>query len=137
MTASECGAHGRELPQVRSFEQLHRVIRTLCIDAVIVDFDDPRVPERREDVEFALEEGCCTGWRVRSQTLQRDAPIRRQIDGGEHGSHTAVCELRFDSKAIPERRRIAQRRRHENLPYTPAPARRAFSSTTDASDEHE
>jgi hypothetical protein len=45
------------LAQVAPVEELHRVVRSGLVDAIVVNFDDPRVRQLRERMKFALEEG--------------------------------------------------------------------------------
>jgi hypothetical protein len=89
-----------ELPEIGSLQELHRVVRALLVDAVLVDLDDARVAERREHVKFAFEQGRELRWRFGVQALQRDTLPRRAIQGGKHHAHAASSELAFDLEAL-------------------------------------
>ncbi len=83
--------HGREVAQVAAVEQLHRVVRALGVEPVIVDLDDARVRELRERVKLALEQRC-GGLSVprstrRNELLERHLPPLHAVRCTVHDGH--------------------------------------------------
>jgi hypothetical protein len=94
--ASFTPGHRRPFAQVLPFEQLHRVVRPVGIQAVVVDFDDSRVCELGEGVELALEQRCgfaaaLVVGRAR-ELLQRNLAPSRTVGGAVHRRHAAAAE---------------------------------------------
>jgi hypothetical protein len=86
-----------ELLQVAPVEELHRVVGTLVIQSIVVDFDDARVPELGERVKLALEQ--LDGASLLSavvevpESLQRDAVTRDVVEGLVHDGHAPLPEF--------------------------------------------
>lgn len=100
--------------EIPAAQQLHRVVRPLGVDPVVVHLDDRRVPEPRQGGVLALEQRRQLGTRTRRadpEALVGDRLPRQLIGRAEDGSHAAPSELFVDDIALPG----AQVRRRKRL----------------------
>jgi hypothetical protein len=86
---------GRQVAQIRAIEELHGVVRAVAIDAVLVHFDDARVPELGERVKLVLEQVVRVPARPPEQPLQRDAPPAGLVQHAKHRAHAALSQPRL------------------------------------------
>src|SRR5262249_26394133 len=94
----------RQLAEIASVEELHRVVGLPAVDAVVVDADDARVSELHEGVELPFEElhDAPRRLELRStcQHLESDVIAGSSVASAIHGRHTPAPEQLEDFIAL-------------------------------------
>jgi hypothetical protein len=103
--------HRRAFAEVFPLEELHRVVRTRGVDAVVVDLDDARVGQLRERVKLALEQRrrftaalLVVGGR---ELFERDVTPGRAVGDAVHRRHPPAADGLFDVVAVADSRGVS------------------------------
>jgi hypothetical protein len=82
--------------QVAARQQLHHIVRTLEVDAELMDANNPRMSDLRERVKLSLEQLqialVLEGVRLLLQPLERDPLLIATVSGLVHEGHTPAAD---------------------------------------------
>jgi hypothetical protein len=103
VSARDGNGAGRRRLEVGTFDELHREVRTVVVDPIIMHADDGWMSELRQRSKLALEAvhvAFLTGWSV--EALQGQELVFPEIERAVDDPHSATPENAFQAISAPD-----------------------------------